>query len=87
MVTKALNRLNHRSARLVEKLAYGTATEIKAARELLRQSMVELYELGYWRDYPEKMREYMRVYRASDGTYVSARASMSAPDRTARYSP
>jgi hypothetical protein len=87
METAALVKLRHRAAQLSTKLAFGTAMEIQAARELLRQSMVELYELGYWSKQPTQMGEYMRLFRASDASYISAPVSSSAPDRTVRCSP
>ena len=41
MVKAALAKLQHRCERLTSILAFGTSTEISAARELLRQSLVE----------------------------------------------
>lgn len=87
MTVYALKKLQHRSEQMTMKLAFGTKTEIAAARELLRQSLVELYELGYWLQHPDEMRKYMRLYRICGPEYISVPESMSAPDRTARYSP
>ncbi len=87
MTIYALAKLKHRSEQMTTKLAFGTKTEIAAARELLRQSLVELYELGHWLQHPEQMREYIRLYRICGPDYVSAPESRSAPDRMARYSP
>jgi hypothetical protein len=79
MTITALAKLQHRSEHLVKKLAFGTRTEVTAARELLRQSLVELYELGYWR--------YMRLYRTCSTEQISVPPSSSAPDRMGQYSP
>ena len=83
----ALARLRHRAKQLSAKLSAGTATEVLAARELLRQSLVELYEFGYWREQPDQFKYYMQLYRACRPVEFNAPPSMSAPDRTARYSP
>jgi hypothetical protein len=87
MVITALARLRHRSEQLTAKLAFGTASEIKATRELLRLSLIELYELGHWREQPEDFKTYMRLYRACGPSSITAPPSMSVPDRTARYTP
>jgi hypothetical protein len=87
MVITALAKLQHRSEKLRAKLAFGTATEIKSAREMLRLSLVELYELGHWRDQPEQFRTHMRLYRSCDTGNISAMEPKSAPDRRDRYSP
>jgi hypothetical protein len=87
MTIVALAKLRYRSEQLTTKLAFGSATEIGAARELLRRSLVELYELGYWRENPEQFKVHMRLYRACGSTHFSVPESMSAPDRRGRYSP
>jgi hypothetical protein len=87
MTIQALKRLQHRSEQVTTKLAFGTKTEVAAARELLRQSMVELYELGHWLHHPEDMRKYMYLYRICGPDYISAPVSRSVPDRRAQYSP
>ncbi len=87
MVITALARLRHRSEQLTAKLAFGTASEIKAMRELLRLSLIELYELGHWREEPEEFKTYMRLYRACGPSRFTAPPSMSAPDRRDRCSP
>jgi hypothetical protein len=87
MAIMALAKLQHRSAQLKIKLAFGTTTEITAARELLRQSLVELYELHYWRKQPEQFKIHMQLYRACRASNFSAPESMSAPDRRDQYSP
>jgi hypothetical protein len=69
MTIYALAKLHHRSEQMTVKLAFGTKTEIAAARELLRQSLIELYELGYWLQHPEDMRKYMRLYRICGPEY------------------
>lgn len=83
----ALARLRHREKQLSAKLSEGTATEVAAARELLRRSLIELYEFGYWREQPDQFKYYMQLYRACGPMEFSALPSMSAPDRKARYSP
>ncbi len=87
MVITALARLRHRSEQLTAKLAFGTAGEIKATRELLRLSLIELYELGHWRKQPEEFKTYMRLYRTCGPNSITAPPSMSAPDRRDRCSP
>jgi hypothetical protein len=87
MAIMALAKLRHRSEQLTAKLAFGTATEVKAARELLRLSLIELYELGHWREQPDDFKIYMRLYRACSPTSFSVPESMSAPDRRDRCSP
>jgi hypothetical protein len=87
MTITALAKLRHRSEHLVKKLAFGTRTEVTAARELLRQSLVELYELGYWQAEPGEMRRYMRLYRTCSPEQISVPPSSSAPDRMGQYSP
>lgn len=87
MTIAALAKLQHRSEQLVKKLAFGSRTEVAAARELLRRSLVELYELGYWQEQPDEMRRYMRLYRTCRPERISVPPSSSAPDRMVRYSP
>lgn len=87
MVITALARLGHRSEQLTAKLASGTAGDVKAARELLRLSMVELYKLGHWRERPEEFKTYMRLYRATCPSIFIVPLSRSAPDRMGRYNP
>ena len=87
MTLNALAKLQHRYERLGAALGRGTATEIAAARELLRQSLVELYELGYWREQPEQFRQHMRLFRSVEAPPISARVSSSGPDKRAQYSP
>lgn len=87
MIKAALVKLQHRCERLTSILAFGTATEISAARELLRQSLVELYQLGYWREQPDQFKRHMRLFRASGPDQFTVPASMSAPDRRGQYIP
>lgn len=87
MTISALAKLRHRGEQLTSKLAFGSQGEIAAARELLRQSMVELYALGYWREHPDQFKTQMRLYRACATRRFNALESMSAPDRMARRSP
>lgn len=87
MIKAALAKLQHRCERLTSILTFGTATEISAARELLRQSLVELYQLGYWREQPDQFKRHMRLFRASSSNQFSAPVSMSAPDRRGQYIP
>lgn len=87
MVITALARLRHRSEQLNAKLAFGTASEAKVARELLRLSLVELYELGHWREQPDEFKAYMRLYRACSARSFTVQESMTEPDRRDRCSP
>lgn len=87
MTLNALAKLQHRCERLGAALGRGTATEITAARELLRQSLVELHELGYWRDHPDQFKQHMRLFRSVDAPPISARVSSSVPDKRVQYSP
>ncbi len=87
MTIYAVAKLRHRSEQFTTTLVFGTKTEIAAVRELLRQSLVELYQLGYWRDHPEEMRRYMRLYRMCAGGSINGPASRSAPDKMDQCSP
>lgn len=87
MTIMALAKLRRRSEQLTTKLTFGTATEIGAARELLRQSLVELYELGYWREQPEQFKIHMRLYRTCGASNFSVPESMFAPDRRDQRNP
>lgn len=87
MTISALAKLRHRSEQLTTKLAFGSQSEISAARELLRQSLVELYATGYWREHPEQFKAQMRLYRACAAPRFSVPESMSAPDKMGRHSP
>jgi hypothetical protein len=69
MADAALRTLHHRSEQLRKKLRSGTHTEVKAAREMLRLSLVELYALGYWQAQPEKLHDYMRLYRTAEADF------------------
>lgn len=86
MTLVALAKLQHRCERLTAVLAFGTATEIAAARELLRQSLVELYKLGYWRNEPDQFKNYMRLFRKVADIQFNAQVPMTEPGRRARYS-
>lgn len=86
MTISALAKLRHRGEQLTTKLAFGSQSEIAAARELLRQSMVELHAMGYWREHPEQFKTQMRLYRACTATRFSVPESMFAPDKMGRYS-
>jgi hypothetical protein len=85
MVERELRTLQHRSDRLKANLSAGTLTEISAARELLRRSLVDLYELGHWQSQPNDLQRHMRLYRAAE-TKLTAPGSNSVPDRMDRCS-
>lgn len=87
MTLNALAKLQHRCERLTAAIGRGTATEIAAARELLRQSLVELYELGYWREQPDQFKQHMRLFRTVGAQPINVPASSSVPDKMVRYSP
>lgn len=82
MTIMAQTKLKHRSEQLQTLLLKGNSVQIIAARELLRLSLVEMHELGHWREYPDKFQAYMRLYRASATIMFNPPASMSAPDKT-----
>lgn len=81
----ALARLRHRGALLERKLASSGMADTETAREMLRQSLVELYELGYWRDHPGEFRSYMRLFRACQS--LSVPPSMFGLGRTDQCNP
>jgi hypothetical protein len=81
---RALRTLEHRSERLRAVLSGGTATEISAAREMLRRSLIELYGLGHWQRQPNDLKTHVRLFREAEATLPP---SMSAPGKMARYSP
>jgi hypothetical protein len=87
MTIMARAKLLCRSQQLETMLMNGNSVQIIAARELLRLSLVELHELGYWRENADQLKDYMRLYRASGPLRFNAPVSMSVPDRTARYIP
>lgn len=87
MVISALARLRHRSAQLNAKLTKDMATEIAPTREMLRQSLVELYKLGYWREHPDEFHFYMRLFRARTPVRINAQPSTSGLGRTDQCSP
>lgn len=76
-----------RKQQLEASLLQGNSTEIIAARELLRESLVQMHDLGYWREHPSQFKGYLRLYRAAGTLRFNAPASKSAPDKTAQYSP
>ena len=87
MTITAQARLQFRSQQLQETLLNGTSVQIIAARELLRLSLVELHDLGYWREHPDQFIAQMRLYRACAEMRFTPPASMSAPDKKARCNP
>lgn len=87
MIIMAEAKLKHRSEQLQLLLTKGNSVQIIAARELLRLSLVELHELGYWRDYPDRFQTSMRLYRASATIMFNPPASMSVPDKKGQCIP
>lgn len=87
MTITAHARLQFRSQQLQTVLLNGTSVQIIAARELLRLSLVELHELGFWRDHPDQFQAQMRLYRACAEMRFTPPASKSAPDKKARCIP
>lgn len=79
-------KLKHRNEQLQALLIKGNSVQIIAARELLRLSLVEMHELGYWREYPDQFKIHMQLYRASATTTLTQQESMFAPDKKVRYS-
>ena len=55
MTVMAEAKLELRSVHLQTALMKGNSAEIIAARELLRLSLVELHESGYWRENPDQL--------------------------------
>ena len=87
MVISALARLRHGSAQLKAKLTLGTATDVASAREMLRLSLVELYQLGYWREHSDEFRIHIQMFRAKTAMRFSVQQSMSGLDRMDQCSP
>ncbi|MFN3451328.1 MAG: hypothetical protein ACK4ZE_04155 [Sphingorhabdus sp.] len=87
MTIMARAKLMCRKQQLESTLSQGNSAQIIAARELLRLSLVEMYELGYWREHPSQFKGYLRLYRAAGTLRFNAPASKSAPDKTAQYIP
>ena len=87
MTITAHARLQFRSQQLQSVLLNGTHVQIIAARELFRLSLVELYELGYWREYPDQFNTQMPLYRACATLRATPLGSKSAPDKKARCIP
>lgn len=87
MTIMAHAKLTHRSKQLQTQLLQGNDVQIIAARELLRLSLVELHELGYWQEHPEQFKTHMHLYRAAAKINLNLPASMSAPDKTDRCIP
>ena len=87
MVISALARLRHRSTQLKARLTLGSATDVASAREMLRLSLVELYELGYWREHPNEFRIHMQMFRAQAATRFNGQPSTSGLGRTDQCSP
>lgn len=87
MTILARTKLQHRSEQLQTLLMNGNSVQIIAARELLRLSLVEMHELGYWRAHPDQFQIQMRLYRASAKMMFNPPASMSGPDKRGQYIP
>lgn len=87
MTITAHAKLQFRSQQLQTVLLNGTSVQIIAARELLRLSLVELHELGYWREHPDQFKAQMRLYRACAEMRFTRPAYMSALDKKARCIP
>lgn len=87
MTIMARARLTRRSEKLQTHLLTGNNVQIIAARELLRLSIVEMHELGYWREHPDQFKMQMRLYGASAAIRFNERRSRSVPDKKARHIP
>ncbi len=55
---------------LRDKLANGNGTEIRTARDKLRNAMTAQYASGYWKDKPEKLRDYTNLLYRCDKLLV-----------------
>jgi hypothetical protein len=51
---------------LRDKLRNGSDADIFAARDQLRSAMVANYASGYWKDKPQKLRDYMSLLYRCD---------------------
>ena len=80
-------KMQHRSVQLQTALMKGNSAEIIAARELLRLSLEEMQESGYWRDNADQLQIQMRLYRISAKMMFNPPASMSGPDKKVQYIP
>lgn len=87
MTINARAKLTHRSQQLQKLLLSGTSVQIIAARELLRLSLVEMHELGYWRDNTDEFKSQMKLYRTSARMMFSPLEPMSAPDKKVQCIP
>ena len=87
MSITARAKLAHRSQQLQKLLLNGNTVQIIAARELLRLSLVEMHEIGYWREHPEQFKTEMQLYRASAKVMFSPPASMSALGKRTQCTP
>ena len=87
MTMMAEAKLEQRSAQLQTALMKGNSAEIIAARELLRLSLEEMKESGYWRDNADQLQIQMRLYRISAKMMFNPPASMSGPDKKVQYIP
>lgn len=87
MILAAQAKLKHRSDQLQNLMLKGNSVQIIAARESLRLSLVEMHELGYWRDYPEQFRKHMHLYRTSATMMFNPPVSMSGPDKRGQCTP
>jgi hypothetical protein len=66
---------------LRDKLHHGNGTEIRAARDQLRSAMVAQYHSGYWKDKPEKLRDYMSLLYRCDKLLVGLGPSLTLAKR------
>jgi hypothetical protein len=66
---------------LRDKLRNGNGAEIRAARDQLRSSMVAQYASGYWKDKPEKLRDYMSLLYRCDKLLVGLGPALALTDR------
>jgi hypothetical protein len=55
---------------LRDKLHKGSDDEIRAARDNLRNAMIEQHQSGYWKDKPETLRDYMHLLYQCDKLLV-----------------
>lgn len=89
MIETAVIRLESRARHLQIALENSNAANIGTAREDLRQSLVELYRMGYWGDRADQLKRYMRLFRMCRclDRPLNARPTTTEPDRTARCNP
>jgi hypothetical protein len=66
---------------LRDRLHNGNGEDIRKARDQLRSAMVAQYHSGYWKDKPEKLRDYMSLLCRCDKLLVGLGPSLALTNR------